>query len=143
RSVYPCMILGRNTSAQTQSDKEPAQPSHVHSPPDEEAPHEIISELAHNLNNLLTPIVALSACLEHQLQQHDSAYEQARDIRITAERAAEFVQRTLESVRHSTASAKHVCLALVVTEMQALLRNIAGAGVAVETLVAPDSGLAL
>ena len=107
------------------------------------AQHEAVAELAHNLNNLLTPIVALSSCLEVDLQRNAAAHEQAREIRITAELAAQFVQRALESVRRAAMAPRVVHLGSVINEMYGLLCSIAGPRVNIEVSVTPGTGLAM
>jgi signal transduction histidine kinase len=139
------MILAKDANAPVRAPKDPAQLSGAQgsAPSSGSAPEEAVAELAHNLNNLLTPIVALSSCLEIDLQRNAAAQEQAREIRIAAELAAQFVQCALESVRRATIAPKVVHLGSVVNEMYALLRNIAGPRVRIEVRVTPGTGLAL
>jgi signal transduction histidine kinase len=100
-----------------------------------------VATLAHDLNNLLTPIVALSAGLEQDLRDARLGYDQARDLRIAAERATMFVQRTLLSLRLVTESAVHV--GNVVRDMSELLRIVAGTSIVLDVEIAPKTGLAL
>ena len=102
---------------------------------------ELVATLAHDLNNLLTPIVALSAGLEQDLRDAPIGYDQARDLRIAAERATLFVQRTLLSLRLPTSGAVHI--GNVVRDMIELLRIVAGASIVLEVDIAPRTGLSL
>lgn len=108
----------------------------------EPSSNEVMAQLAHDLNNLLTPIVALSACLETDLQTGSSPQEQAREIRIMAERAAEFVKRTLTSLRHSAGGASVVHPGAVVHEMREVLCNLVERDITVDIQVARGTGLA-
>ncbi len=103
---------------------------------------EAVAELAHNLNNLLTPIVALSSCLEMDMQGNAPVHAQAREIRVAAELAAQFVIRALESVRRAANTPRLVHLGSVVNDMRALLRSVAGPRVRVDVSVTPGTGLA-
>jgi len=103
--------------------------------------HELIATLVHDLNNLLTPIVAISAGLEQELGGEHAVQDQARDLRVAAERATLFVQRTLSSLRLRAESAVHV--GNVVRDMHDLLRLVAGKRVTLEVDIAPRTGLAI
>ncbi|HEY6728601.1 MAG TPA: ATP-binding protein [Polyangiaceae bacterium] len=102
--------------------------------------HELIATLVHDLNNLLTPILAISAGLEQELGGHAS-HDQAKELRVAAERATLFVQSTLSSLRLRAESAVHI--GNVVRDMNDLLRLVAGQRVTLEVDVAPRSGLAM
>ena len=103
--------------------------------------HELVATLAHDLNNLLTPIVAISAGLDQELNGVHSSHDQVRDLRIAAERASLFVQRTLSSLRLRAESAVHI--GNVVRDMNQLLRLVAGRRITLELDLAPRLGLAL
>lgn len=105
------------------------------------AAQELVATLAHDLNNLLTPIVALSAGLEQDLRDAPIGYDQARDLQVAAERATLFVQRTLLSLRLPTEGAVHI--GNVVRDMSELLRIVTGAAIVFEVDIAPRTGLAL
>lgn len=102
--------------------------------------HELVATLAHDLNNLLTPIVALSTSLEQDLGDEHPNQEQARELRLAAERATLFVQHTLSSLRLRAEGAVHI--GNVVRDMYELLRLVAGERVTLEVNVAPKTGLA-
>jgi len=103
--------------------------------------HELLSTLAHDLNNLLTPILAISASLEHDLGEVHASHDQARDLRVAAERATLFVQRTLSSLRLRAESAVHI--GNVVRDMTQLLRLVAGKRINLELDIRARTGLAL
>lgn len=103
--------------------------------------HELLSTLAHDLNNLLTPILAISASLEQDLSDVHASYDQARDLRVAAERATLFVQRTLSSLRLRAESAVHI--GNVVRDMTQLLRLVAGKRITLELDIRARTGLAL
>jgi len=102
--------------------------------------HELVATLAHDLNNLLTPIVAISTGLEQDLDDQHPSHEQLRDLRIAAEQATLFVQRTLSSLRLRVESAVHI--GNVVRDLHELLRLVAGGRITLEVDVAPRTGLA-
>lgn len=102
--------------------------------------HELVATLAHDLNNLLTPIVAISTGLEQDLDKQHPSHEQLKDLRIAAERATLFVQRTLSSLRLRVESAVHI--GNVVRDLHELLRLVAGDRITLEVDVAPRTGLA-
>lgn len=115
----------------------------VDDPADAEAAsysHELIATLVHDLNNLLTPIVAISTGLEQELDAADPNHDQARDLRVAAERATLFVQRTLSSLRLRAESAVHI--GNVVRDMNELLRLVAGKRITLEVNIGPRTGLA-
>lgn len=102
--------------------------------------HELVATLAHDMNNLLTPIVAISAGLEQDLDDLHSSHDQLRDLRIAAERASLFVQRTLASLRLRAESAVHI--GNVVRDLRELLRLVAGDRITLEVDIAPRTGVA-
>lgn len=103
--------------------------------------HELIATLVHDLNNLLTPIVAISSSLEQELNGEHASHDQARDLRVAAERATLFVQRTLSSLRLRAESAVHIGNA--VRDMSELLRLVSGPRITLELDVGARTGLAL
>lgn len=102
---------------------------------------ELIATLVHDLNNLLTPIVAISSSLEQELEEVHASHNQARDLRVAAERATLFVQRALSSLRLRAESAVHI--GNVVRDMNELLRLVAGERVTLELDLGHRTGLAL
>lgn len=103
----------------------------------------VVTELAHDLNNLLTPLVALSACLEQELSSDAEKCSHARDVRATAERAALFVKRALASMRGAPTCTNIVHPGAVVSEMRDVLAHVAGPEVHVDISLERGSGLVL
>jgi two-component system cell cycle sensor histidine kinase/response regulator CckA len=95
--------------------------------------------LAHDMNNLLTPILCLTEHLESDLPQ-GSARAMVHDIRSAAERAAGLTRQTLRLVRREPAHVAPVELNSVVSEMTPLFERVAGHSVRVEVALAPDAG---
>jgi signal transduction histidine kinase len=95
--------------------------------------------LAHDMNNLLTPILCLSEHLESDLPQ-GSARTMVHDIRSAAERAAGLTRQTLRLVRREPAHVAPVEINAVVSEMTPLFERVAGHAVHVDVALAPDAG---
>jgi two-component system cell cycle sensor histidine kinase/response regulator CckA len=86
----------------------------------------LTASVVHDFNNLLTPIVCLSALLTHQLDVESRAGEMARDIRESAERAAGLVRQMLSFVRRAPEQPRRISVGAVVAEMSGLLRRVIG-----------------
>jgi signal transduction histidine kinase len=99
-------------------------------------------ELAHDMNNLLTPILCLSEHLESDLPQ-GSARAMVHDIRSAAERAAGLTRQTLRLVRREPARVAPVEINDVVSEMAPLFERVAGSEVEIDLVLAQDAGCVL
>jgi two-component system cell cycle sensor histidine kinase/response regulator CckA len=86
----------------------------------------LTASVVHDFNNLLTPIVCLSALLTHELESGSRAGDMARDIRESAERAAGLVRQMLSFVRRTSDQPRRINVGSVVAEMTGLLRRVAG-----------------
>jgi signal transduction histidine kinase len=97
--------------------------------------------LAHDMNNLLTPILFLSEHLRSDLP-NSNARDMAHDIHSAAERAAGLTRQTLRLVRREPARVAPVEVNALMTELQPLVARVAGSQVQVEMALAPDAGCA-
>jgi two-component system cell cycle sensor histidine kinase/response regulator CckA len=86
----------------------------------------LTASVVHDFNNLLTPIVCLSALLTHELDLASRTGAMARDIRDSAERAAGLVRQMLSFVRRSPEQPRRINVGSVVAEMSGLLRRVVG-----------------
>jgi len=94
----------------------------------------------HDFNNLLTPIVCLSAVLTREIDKGSRAGEMAGEIRETAERAAELVRQMLSFVRRAPEEVKRLSVGTVVTEMGGLLRRVVGDEIEIVFAIDEDTG---
>jgi signal transduction histidine kinase len=89
----------------------------------------LTASVVHDFNNLLTPIVCLSALLERGLTTTESASEMVRDVRVAAERAATLVRQLLAFARRDSSRPERVSLTDVAHEVGGLLRRVVGDGI--------------
>jgi signal transduction histidine kinase len=97
--------------------------------------------LAHDMNNLLTPILFLSEHLETDLPQ-GKARAMAHDIHSAAERAAGLTRQTLRLVRREPARVAPVEVNAVLGDLRPLVERVAGSQVEVQIDLASDAGSA-
>ncbi len=79
--------------------------------------------VAHNLNNILSPVIGYSDMALEQITQDDPLYEQLEDIRAATERATELVRQLLAFARKQSFELQSLDLGLVVRELQTILRQ--------------------
>jgi signal transduction histidine kinase len=104
------------------------------------------ASLIHDLNNLLTPIACLSACMEGQFGAQPDAQavrEMARDIRTAAEKAAALARQTLRWVRREPSRVEAIDPCAVIAELEPLIQQVVGAEVRVQLRVADCRGSVL
>jgi two-component system, cell cycle sensor histidine kinase and response regulator CckA len=106
-----------------------------------EAVGQLAGGIAHDFNNLLTAIIGYSdLLLACQETAERPAYEDVREIRLAAERAAALTRQILAYSRRQALRPMVVSLNDVVTGMESLLRRTLGENIGLVTLLAPDLG---
>ncbi len=98
----------------------------------------LTASIVHDFNNLLTPMLCLSAVLASRLD--GSAAGLAREISAAAERAAALVRRVLAFARRAPAPPQRVDLGEVISEMRGLIEHVLGERVQLSLSLAPDLG---
>ena len=96
--------------------------------------------VAHDLNNLLTVVLACSDSLFADLDSADPRRADVVDIHRAAKIGASLTRRLLAIGRQTTAGPRIVRPSLVVAETEGLLRRLVGPRVNVIIHVAPDAG---
>jgi signal transduction histidine kinase/CheY-like chemotaxis protein len=86
----------------------------------------ITASVVHDLNNMLTPILCLSAMLSTDLDPSSTSARQARDVRSAAERAAGLVRQVLSFVRRDPNRVSHTDPSSVLFELRHLVEHVAG-----------------
>jgi two-component system cell cycle sensor histidine kinase/response regulator CckA len=100
----------------------------------------LTASVVHDFNNLLTPIVCLSALLERGLTNAEPAADMVRDVRIASERAAALVRQLLTFLRRDSARPQRVNLTDVAREVDGLLRRVVGDGIDVSFALESELG---
>jgi nitrogen-specific signal transduction histidine kinase/ActR/RegA family two-component response regulator len=100
----------------------------------------LTASVIHDFNNLLTPMVCLSAMLTRELEKGTLASEMAVELLETAERAAGLARQMLSSVRRRPDEAKRVNVGGVVSEIRGLLRRVVGNEVELSVAIDEDAG---
>ncbi len=100
----------------------------------------LTASVVHDFNNMLTPIVCLSALLTHELERGSRAGEMAGEIRETAERAAALVRQILSFVRRAPEPARRLNVGSVVSELRSLLERVVGDDVELAVAIDDDAG---
>jgi PAS domain S-box-containing protein len=86
----------------------------------------LTASVVHDFNNKLTPIVCLSAVLSNELGVETSNGALAKEIRMTAERAAGLVRQVLSFARRTHEHGSRVNISTVVSEMCGLIERVVG-----------------
>jgi signal transduction histidine kinase/CheY-like chemotaxis protein len=100
----------------------------------------LTASVVHDFNNLLTPIVCLAGVLTRELERGSRTGEMAGEIRDAAERAAGLVRHVLSLLRRGPERPKAFDVGAIVTEMEGLLRRVAGDDVSLAIEVDEDAG---
>jgi nitrogen-specific signal transduction histidine kinase/CheY-like chemotaxis protein len=100
----------------------------------------LTASVIHDFNNLLTPMVCLSAMLTHELDKGTLAGEMAAELRETAERAAGLARQMLSFVRRAPEEPKRLSIGGVVAEMRGLLRRVVGNDIELSVAIDEDAG---
>lgn len=101
----------------------------------------LVGGIAHDLNNLLSPILAYSEMILLNLKPADPRYEEAREIKRAAELARELIQRLLAFSRKQVLELKTINLGEVITEFERILRRTIREDIKIEIRVPSSSGL--
>jgi nitrogen-specific signal transduction histidine kinase/ActR/RegA family two-component response regulator len=99
----------------------------------------LTASVIHDFNNLLTPMVCLSAMLARELEKGTRAGDMAAEIRETAERAAGLVRQMLSFVRRAPEPPRRVNVGAVVSELRSLLGRVAGDRVEIALAIDEDA----
>jgi signal transduction histidine kinase len=100
----------------------------------------LTASVVHDFNNLLTPIVCLSALLERSPTASEESNEMVHDVRVSAERAAALVRQLLTFVRRDASRPQRLDLSDVAREVDGLLRRVVGDGIDVALALEPKLG---
>ncbi len=79
--------------------------------------------VAHNLNNILSPIIGYTDMALDNLRPIDPLYYQVKDIKAAAERATDLVQQLLAFGRKQSFALRKLNLNQVVTDLESILRQ--------------------
>jgi two-component system, cell cycle sensor histidine kinase and response regulator CckA len=88
-----------------------------------EAVGRLAGGVAHDLNNMLTPILAYTEMLEAAFDPEDQRLQQIREVRAAGVRAKELVQQLLAFSRKQTLRFKAMDLNSVISKIEPLLRH--------------------
>jgi len=99
--------------------------------------------VAHDFNNMLTPILGNAEILLQELGADDGRRERVEHIVRAAERSKDLVRQLLAFARRQTLEMRPVDLNAVVEGFQRMLRRTLRENVAIETRLAPDVGMVL
>jgi PAS domain S-box-containing protein len=89
--------------------------------------------VAHDFNNLLTGILSYSDLLLQELRQGDPIRADVEQIRHAGQRAAALTRQLLAFSRRQVLQPKVLSLNAIVSELDAMLRRVVGAGITLET----------
>ena len=98
-----------------------------------EAVGRLAGGVAHDFNNLLTVILSGTEALQEGLSPADARWEDLRDVRETAERAAVLTRQLLTFSRRQPALASRVDVTHAVDNLERMLRRLIGEDVHLET----------
>lgn len=99
--------------------------------------------VAHELNNMLTPIMGYGDILIQDLAADDPSRAMAQQIVVCARRCRDLVSQLLAFARKQTLESKPLDLNEVIVSFERILRRTLQESVAVELLLAPSLGLVL
>ncbi|HBU69984.1 MAG TPA: hypothetical protein DEE98_06315 [Elusimicrobia bacterium] len=88
----------------------------------------LAGSVAHDLNNLMTPIIGYSQLLLNTLNEADPAHEDAKEIFLTAERASVFTKQLLAFSRRQTLNPSVININTLILNIQKMLNKLIGAG---------------
>jgi len=96
---------------------------------------QLAAGIAHDMNNILTPILGNAELLLASLGKEDPRSAEVRDIRVAAQRAADLVRQLLSFTRRQILSKKRLSLDEVVQEQIALLRRLVPQDIEIQTFL--------
>ena len=94
--------------------------------------------VAHNFNNLLTGIIGYTELALMRLPENTPAGGDLEEIKRAAARASDVVRGLLAFARREPAHADALDLNSIVSELEALLKQLIGADIEIETRLAPE-----
>lgn len=100
----------------------------------------VAASLAHDLNNVLAVLLAVSELLERELPPEGRATDFTRELRTAAQHGAAMVRQVLGLVRGELGGRQGGGLPRLLDDLRPLLERVAGSDVKVELEIAPDLG---
>jgi signal transduction histidine kinase len=103
-----------------------------------EAIGHVTAGLAHDFNNLVMPILSLSALIEAELTLDATTRAMAHDIHVAAESALALVRQTLRLVRREPTPVAPVSVDAVIRDLRGLVERVVGREIDVELALCAD-----
>jgi two-component system, cell cycle sensor histidine kinase and response regulator CckA len=97
--------------------------------------------MAHDFNNLLTPILGYSEIMMLNLPAEDGNRARLQQIKLSAERAKELIQRLLAFSRKQMLELKTVDPGNIIRELEQVLHRTIRENILIKTVLAPSLGL--
>lgn len=94
--------------------------------------------LAHEFNNLLTPVIGYAQLSERALTGHDNVRHYLKEIQNAAERASNLTRQLLAFARRQVMQPEETNLNELIDKIEAMLRHLIGESVELETSYAQD-----
>ena len=96
--------------------------------------------VVHDLNNLLTPMLAISGLLVRELDPESRAGQLALDLRSVGDRTTELLKRVLAVVRNDAPATAPIDVNAVITDMRPLLATLLGDRIELTLALDPKIG---
>ena len=96
--------------------------------------------IAHEFNNLLTPIIGYSELVLNQTRNDDPLRQHIEEIKKAGERAASLTRQLLAYSRKQVLQPRVLDLNAVIAELDKMLRRLIGADIELVTRLAPELG---
>jgi PAS domain S-box-containing protein len=97
--------------------------------------------VAHDFNNLLGLIIGYSEALQERIPPDDSYREAVDEIQNAGKRAAALTQQLLAFSRKQVLEPRILNLNAIITDIEKMLRRLVGENIAIDLLLAPDTGM--
>ena len=89
--------------------------------------------IAHDFNNLMTAILGCADMAMMELNEKDSVYKDLREIRVSAERAADLTRQLLLFSRKQPMKFRSVNLNVIIQDLLSMLRRLIGENIQIST----------
>ena len=96
--------------------------------------------IAHEFNNLLTPIIGYSELVLNEIRNDDPLRQHIEEIKKAGERAASLTRQLLAYSRKQVLQPRVLDLNAVIAELDKMLRRLIGADIELVTRLAPELG---
>jgi len=97
--------------------------------------------VAHDFNNLLGLIIGYSEALQERIPPDDSYREAVDEIQNAGKRAAALTQQLLAFSRKQVLEPRILNLNAIITDIEKMLRRLVGENIAIDLLLASDTGM--